>query len=324
MMDLFEFGGELCPIYTISPLAPHWGDTVTLDAVGVPNFGLPGSVWLLAGPNAMMPVTRVEATVTAWTLTSIRITLPANPLAGGPPYWIQLPNETCSPRPISIFDVANPSCPLFTVMPTVAFWGDDIALRTVLSPNGFGSANGTVTLTGQGTNAANLTITSWGEAEVVAELPAMAPFAGPYRVRVLRNGTKSPCSPTADQVLVITDKPRIYKATLLRLVCCETEDWTGDDECRLDVKLVAGGPNILVPNKKNMNDGDVWQINWELVPFTTPLIVTLWDEDLGHFPDHHDKLGERTIQVVPTSESRVRFCSDGADYYLYYRVEEVL
>ncbi len=324
VMDLLELGGELCPIYTVSPLAPHWGDAVTLDVVGLPNFGLPGSVWLLAGPNAMAPVTRVEATVTSWTLTSVRITLPAAPLAGGPPYWIQAPNETCPPRAISIFDVTNPSCPLFTVTPTVAFWGDDIALRTVLSPNGFGSATGTVTLTGQGNQTENLTVSSWGEAEVVVALPATAPFAGPYRVRVLRDGTKSACAPTADPILVLTDRPRVFKVTLLRLVCCATEDWLGDDECRLDVKVVAGGPNIMVPNRKDMNDGDVWQINWELMPFTMPLIVTLWDEDLGHFPDQHDKLGERTIPVVATSESRVRFCSDGADYYLYYKVEDVL
>ena len=344
MLQADQLDTGLCPSYLIEPLAPHWGETVAFIAFPGETFGTrpPGGVWLLAGVDPFNPDAKVQLAPDLWDLIRVEVTLPANPIAEGPPYWVQLPSEACEPRPISIF-LPNGNlvdCPLFQVDPLVAFWGDNVALRTALSPSGFGTTPGTVQLTGIGvggrrlpaeiqslaptrTRSQALQIVSWGEAEIIARLPASAPFFGPYGIKVRRNGSNTDCSPVGDTPLAITTIPPLVRfLTLIKLVCCKTEDHTGDDEVRLDVSVIGGGPSVFTDNRRAMNNGDEWQLGWSSY---VPLTATLWDEDVNLFGvvDKHDKLGSADFKLEAIEDTRVRFCDDGADYYLYYRVEAV-
>jgi hypothetical protein len=56
------------------------------------------------------------------------------------------------------------------------------------------------------------------------------------------------------------------------LTCNETEDWTGSDECLLEVFTDAGRKTY----RQDMNNGEGWEINDEL-PFTVRAKVRLWD-----------------------------------------------
>ena len=99
------------------------------------------------------------------------------------------------------------------------------------------------------------------------------------------------------------------------LTCNETEDVTGPDECRLDVYSETGRRSY----RKDMNNGDVWDINDE-VPFRERVKVQLWDIDLGRWPDPHDRLGTVNIRATPVENATASFTDDGADYVLTYDV----
>lgn len=99
------------------------------------------------------------------------------------------------------------------------------------------------------------------------------------------------------------------------LTCNETEDWTGHDECMLEVFTNAGRKTY----RQNMNNGEVWEINDKL-PFQSRVKIRLWDLDLGRWPDYHDRLGTVVIRDTLVENSSASFTDDGADYVLTYDV----
>lgn len=103
---------------------------------------------------------------------------------------------------------------------------------------------------------------------------------------------------------------------LKSLTCNETEDWTGSDECLLEVFTNAGRKTY----RQDLNNGEVMDINDQL-PFTSRAKVRLWDLDLGRWPDYHDHLGTVIIRDTPVTNSSASFTLDGADYVLTYDVQ---
>lgn len=106
--------------------------------------------------------------------------------------------------------------------------------------------------------------------------------------------------------------PKIFIKTL---TCNETEDWTGSDECLLEVFTNAGRKTY----RQDMNNGEVWEIN-DTLAFTDRVKVRLWDLDLGRWPDYHDHLGTAIIRDTAVHNSQSSFTLDGADYVLTYDV----
>lgn len=99
---------------------------------------------------------------------------------------------------------------------------------------------------------------------------------------------------------------------LTLLTCNETEDNAGSDECEL--RIWADGSSQR--HRKNMNNGDVWDLNIPL-EFTQRVKIQLYDLDNPDFPiyDDHDHLG--TIIIRPDQpEGSGTFNQDGADYDL--------
>lgn len=99
------------------------------------------------------------------------------------------------------------------------------------------------------------------------------------------------------------------------LTCNETEDWSGSDECLLEVFTDAGRKTY----RQDMNNGENWELNDQL-PFTNRAKVKLWDLDIGRWPDYHDHLGTVIIRDTPVENSVASFTLDGADYVLTYDV----
>jgi len=100
------------------------------------------------------------------------------------------------------------------------------------------------------------------------------------------------------------------------LTCNETEDWTGSDECLLEVFTDAGRKTY----SQDMNNGEVWEIN-DILPFTARARIRLWDLDLGRWPDYHDLLGTVVIRDTPVQNSSATFNLDGANYLITFDVQ---
>jgi hypothetical protein len=107
------------------------------------------------------------------------------------------------------------------------------------------------------------------------------------------------------------------KKLLLDMLACEkTEDWTGGDECRLEI-FVDGQ---LQPFLKNtLNDGQKWTLNISY-EFSNAIDVKLWDEDS---PDGDYFLGGITIGTRPQNQATALFTQQGARYTLLYSVTEI-
>src|SRR5215210_5060179 len=103
------------------------------------------------------------------------------------------------------------------------------------------------------------------------------------------------------------------KLKLETLKCIKTEDWTGSDECRVEVFL---GGSLQPPLRRNLNDGNVWGINAEY-QYDQSAAVKLWDEDS---PDPDDNLGTVTFGASLTDHATASFTGDGAKYTLLYSV----
>lgn len=102
------------------------------------------------------------------------------------------------------------------------------------------------------------------------------------------------------------------KIVLTELTCNETEDNAGSDECELRIWSDAN----FQSHRKNMNNGDGWDLNIPL-EFETRVKIQLWDLDNPGFPryDDHDRLG--TVIIRPNQpEGSGTFNEDGADYIL--------
>lgn len=96
------------------------------------------------------------------------------------------------------------------------------------------------------------------------------------------------------------------------LKCHETEDYTGADECRLEI-YVDGQRTDL---KHDLNDNQTWQIDRQF-DFNEGVQIKLYDEDS---PDGDDHLGTINIDKSNIQNATLKFTGDGANYSLYYDV----
>jgi hypothetical protein len=102
---------------------------------------------------------------------------------------------------------------------------------------------------------------------------------------------------------------------LVRLACQQTEDSTGADEAY----LTYNGERVFGP--RSINDGQ--SLNLGIVrPLSGQAQVALFDEDS---PDADDFLGSITVSTSELNQGlrNQGFTGDGANYTLFYRVNEV-
>lgn len=104
---------------------------------------------------------------------------------------------------------------------------------------------------------------------------------------------------------------------LLTLHCNRTEDDFGPDE----TVVTVSGSRYHKFGPRSMNNGHDWDVNAE-IPFRTRARVEVWDEDLGRWPDYHDKLGTHMVNASQAGEGQkeARFNAYGSDYVLTYEV----
>ena len=106
--------------------------------------------------------------------------------------------------------------------------------------------------------------------------------------------------------------------TLENLHCTSTEDWTGADECRLEV---YNDGELHFAYRKDLNDDENWALNASLL-FARTCVLRLFDED-GDFPgDDDDALGVVTIGPEDAAHATARFTGDDADYTIHNIVDE--
>lgn len=104
--------------------------------------------------------------------------------------------------------------------------------------------------------------------------------------------------------------------TLENLHCTSTEDWTGADECRLEV---YNDGELHFAYRKDLNDDENWALNASLL-FARTCVLRLFDED-GDFPgDDDDALGVVTIGPEDAAHATARFTRDDSDYTITYSV----
>jgi hypothetical protein len=104
--------------------------------------------------------------------------------------------------------------------------------------------------------------------------------------------------------------------TLENLHCSSTEDWTGADECRLEV---YNDGELHFAYRHDLNDDEDWALNASLL-FARTCVLRLFDED-GDFPgDDDDALGVVTIGPDDVAHATARFTGDDADYTITYSV----
>jgi hypothetical protein len=101
--------------------------------------------------------------------------------------------------------------------------------------------------------------------------------------------------------------------TLKTMTCYATEDWVGDDECRLKIYTDGSHAETL---ERDMSEGDTWSIN-KSYQFNNTVEFKLYDED---WPDPDDHLGTQTVTGVTQSigNATVSFTNDDADYDLSF------
>jgi hypothetical protein len=96
------------------------------------------------------------------------------------------------------------------------------------------------------------------------------------------------------------------------LKCYETEDWTGADECRLEI-YVDGNKTVL---RHSLNDNETWQVDRQF-EFSGSVQIKLYDEDS---PDEDDHLGTITLGKDSVQNATGKFTGDDANYSLFYDV----
>lgn len=101
--------------------------------------------------------------------------------------------------------------------------------------------------------------------------------------------------------------------TIKRIKCFENEDWTGDDEIRLEIR--ADGTLVDTLKNENFDDGETWNIN-KSYNFNNAIELKMYDED---WPDADDHLGTHTINANNSmQDATVSFTKDEADYELIF------
>jgi len=101
--------GPSCPLYTWSPAAPNWGDSLVLTAGSPASPFLPtNEVFLLYGPDPTQPVHVDDLTANtsfSGSGQTATVKLPAAPSSTALPYWLRVDvdaQQPCGPNPISI------------------------------------------------------------------------------------------------------------------------------------------------------------------------------------------------------------------------------
>lgn len=87
--------------------------------------------------------------------------------------------------------------------------------------------------------------------------------------------------------------------TLHHVKCHKTEDFLGDDECRLKIFVDGKHKKML---KKNISDGQLWKVDLE-VSFAQKVVVQLWDYDSPPL-DPHDLIGKFKLRKELMAESK--------------------
>jgi hypothetical protein len=106
------------------------------------------------------------------------------------------------------------------------------------------------------------------------------------------------------------------QVTLESLHCTSTEDWTGADECRLEI--YADG-ELEYTFRTDIDNGQTWPLNTSVL-IERALDVRLFDEDGGLPGDDDDALGIVSIPAADTGRVSGAFTQDGAQYELTYEV----
>jgi hypothetical protein len=116
----------------------------------------------------------------------------------------------------------------------------------------------------------------------------------------------------------VTGTSKVTRVILENLTCVQTEDVTGDDECRLEL-FVDGA--LQKTMRYDLNDGEKWELSQSYY-FEDQVLVKLYDEDPL---DPDDWLGDVLIDTSPVSHATATFTEDEAYYQLEFSVvEEVI
>ncbi|HEX2049298.1 MAG TPA: DUF1508 domain-containing protein [Actinomycetota bacterium] len=238
-----------CPLFTTDPVAPHWGDEVTLTLLPASptDFGEGGTVTLSGTGGRTSELER-----RAWGPRVVRVALPADPPFDGP--YVLVLNAPRAPGCVYSIAIARTPCPLYTVSPTPGCWGDLLTL-TALPTTGFGATRGAVRLVNLAGGSADLDVVEWRPELVAVRMPASAPFDGPYALSV-------DTSRTGDCVAPLTVCPPVELPLPVLpaiLLLFENQDFSG----RVLVCAPAGSPI--------RSDGATAQIRALLEPFAATL-----------------------------------------------------
>lgn len=106
--------------------------------------------------------------------------------------------------------------------------------------------------------------------------------------------------------------------TIKSIKCYEQQDFTGDDDIRLEIK--ADGASIDTLDNDNFDTGEIWTLN-KTYSFSDKIVLKMYEED---WPDSDDHLGTHTINTdTPLRNSTVSFTKDGADYELIFDLDMI-
>ncbi len=159
-------------------------------------------------------------------------------------------------------------------------------------------------------------LSGWGTQELVIKLPPRDQFPtaeGLFPAHLKFDGSPHKFLFSVSKLPEV--KPQ--KLHVGRLTCQTTEDWTGADECRLEVKI-DNLPFLPLP-VVSLNNGEFHDFDVDFV-FLSRAEARLFDEDSGIL-DSDDLLGSATLKP---GKSPAKFTGDGADYTLTYDITSVL
>lgn len=297
--------------FTMSPAAVAPGELTSLDTVTdpLPGFGPGGTIRLTAGgrTDLLQPVGPV-------TDDRITVRVPADWPEGAAQVRFSRPDVAESSAPLTVARTALPVA--FVAVPPVVRPGEQVLLDTVVdAAPGFAQPGASFRLEHPQRSVVLQPVTVSDDV-VAVRVPPDWPL-GPSLVRFSRaNGP--------DSTAPLTARPAVLNLVLHELRCRQTEDWTGPDEINLELKLLGG--TIERHRGFQLNDGQTKRFERTYPAVATgvptgPLVtMRLTDEDLGHWPDHHDHLGEVVVPSQPVSRAEGRFDLDGADYRVVYSV----
>ena len=97
------------------------------------------------------------------------------------------------------------------------------------------------------------------------------------------------------------------------LECVEQEDWTGDDDIRIEVSSDGGSPEKL--SSIAADTGKSYGVDQRFT-FQSSAVIKLWEEDI----EGDDDLGSWSVEAKEVTRQTAAFTQDGAHYKLSYSV----